>query len=77
MRHCSEVVALLADYLEHRLPPAVHDDLERHLARCPRCVASVKSYARTVSLLQSLTERELPDDLRLSLRAFLDRRAHN
>ena len=77
MRPCSEVIALLVDYLEHQLPPAVQADLERHLARCPRCVASVRSYERTVSLLQSLTERELPDELRLSLRAFLDRQAQN
>jgi anti-sigma factor RsiW len=77
MRPCSEVIALLADYLERQLPPAVQADLERHLARCPRCVTAVKSYERTVSLLRSLTERDLPDDLRLSLRAFLDRQAQN
>jgi len=77
MRPCSEVIALLVDYLEHQLPPAVHADLERHLARCPRCVASVGGYERTVSLLQSLTEQELPEELRLSLRAFLDRQAQN
>lgn len=77
MRPCSEVIALLVDYLERQLPPAVQEDLERHLARCPRCVCSVKSYERTVTLLRSLTERDLPDDLRLSLRAFLDRQAQN
>jgi RNA polymerase sigma-70 factor (ECF subfamily) len=77
MRPCSEVVALLADYLERQLPPAVQADLEQHLARCPRCVNAVKEYERTVSLLRSLTERDLPDDLRLSLRAFLDRQAQN
>ena len=77
MRPCSEVIALLADYLERQLPPAVQADLEQHLARCPRCVAAVQGYERTVSLLRSLTERDLPDDLRLSLRAFLDRQAQN
>lgn len=74
MRPCSRVVALLVDYLENQLPPAVRADLERHLARCPTCVASVESYQRTVSLLHSLRERDLPDALRLSLRAFLDTR---
>ena len=77
MRPCSEVIALLVDYLEHELPPAVHADLARHLARCPACVASVRAYERTVSLLHSLKEQDLPEDLRLSLRAFLDRQAQN
>ncbi len=77
MRPCSEVIALLVDYLERQLPPAVHADLEQHLSRCPACVASVRSYERTVSLLHSLRERDLPDELRLSLRAFLDRQGCN
>jgi len=38
-RRCTDLVGLLADYVEHQLPANVHDELERHLARCPRCVA--------------------------------------
>jgi hypothetical protein len=37
-------VDLLADYVEHRLPPDVHAELDRHLSRCPRCVAQLKTY---------------------------------
>lgn len=77
MKSCSRVVSLLADYLEGQLPPQVHAELEQHLSRCSACVAHVKSYRSTVSLLRSIPESDLPDGLRLSLRAFLDRQAHN
>jgi len=74
---CCRVVDLLADYLEHQLPPAVHADLERHLSRCAACVAHVRSYRSTVSLLRSLRDQDLPDELRLSLHAFLDGQTTN
>jgi anti-sigma factor RsiW len=65
-------VALLADYLERRLPPDVQRGLERHLAGCDLCVRQLRSYESTVSLLREISEEDLPAELRLSLRAFLD-----
>ena len=47
---------LLADYLEHQLPPAIQRELEHHLQRCPRCVAQLNTYESTVSLLRSIRE---------------------
>ena len=76
-RRCANVVALLADYLERQLPPDVHSDLERHLARCPRCVTQLKTYESTVSLLRSVTEEDLPAELRCTLKAFIDRNCQN
>lgn len=72
MASCSELVALLTDYLEGRLPPDAHRDLEQHLAACPSCVGFVRTFRTTVSLLQSLTEEDLPPELRTRLKAFLD-----
>jgi len=63
---------LLADYLEHQLPPAIQRELEQHLQRCSRCVAQLHTYQSTVSLLRSLREDELPPELRLTLKAFID-----
>ena len=77
MKPCSEVVSLLVEYLEGQLPPQTHAKLERHLSRCAACVAHVRSYQSTVSLLHSIREQDLPDELRLSLRAFLDRQGDN
>jgi len=77
MKPCSEVIALLVDFLEGQLAPETHAELERHLSRCPTCVAQVRSYQSTVSLLHAIGERDLPPELRLTLRAFLDERARN
>jgi anti-sigma factor RsiW len=77
MPNCPEVIALLVDYLEGRLPDDTRRALEEHLAGCRSCEASVASYRSTVDLLHSLTEDDLPPELHLRLRAFLDRRQTN
>ncbi|HXW04573.1 MAG TPA: zf-HC2 domain-containing protein [Vicinamibacterales bacterium] len=76
-RRCHDLVGLLADYVERQLPPDVHAELEKHLSRCPRCVAQLKTYQSTVSLLRSITEDELPSELRCNLHAFLHRNCKN
>ena len=74
---CADVIRLLADYLEHQLPADVHADLERHLAKCPRCVTQLKTYESTLSLLHSIREDDLPPELRCTLRSFLHRNCGN
>jgi anti-sigma factor RsiW len=76
-RHCTDLVGLLADFVERHLPPDVHAELERHLAACPRCVAQLKTYESTVSLLRTIREEDLPPELRCTLKAFIDRNCHN
>jgi anti-sigma factor RsiW len=76
-RNCSDLVGLLADYVEHQLPPKVHDELEKHLTRCPRCVAQLKTYESTLSLLRSIREEDLPEELRCTLRAFMEKNCTN
>jgi anti-sigma factor (TIGR02949 family) len=73
-RNCESVVRLLVEFLEHRLPPDVHTDLQRHLAACPRCLSQMRTYCCTVSLLRSIKEEDLPEELRSSLQAFLDKK---
>jgi anti-sigma factor RsiW len=70
-------VSLLADFVEHNLPPEVHAQLEQHLAKCPRCVTQLKTYQSTVSLLRSIREDDLPSELRGTLKAFVDRNCQN
>ena len=74
---CTDLVGLLADYCEHQLPPDVHDDLEKHLAKCPRCVAQVKSYECTITLLRSIRDEDLPQELRCILKAFFQKNCSN
>lgn len=76
-RRCTDIVALLADFVERHLPPEVHDRLERHLAQCPRCVAQLKTYQSTVSLLRSIREEDLPPELRSTLKSFITRNCSN
>jgi anti-sigma factor RsiW len=70
-------VGLLADFVEHQLPPDVHEELEKHLARCPRCVAQLKTYESTLSLLRSIKDEDLPLELRCTLKAFLEKNCSN
>jgi anti-sigma factor RsiW len=72
MPDCPRIVTLLSDYLDGRLPSEVRSDLERHLSGCPECTAFVATFRSTVSLLQSLSEEDLPEELRLRLRAFIE-----
>jgi anti-sigma factor RsiW len=65
------------DFLEGRLPDDARRDLECHLSGCPSCEAYVASYRSTVDLLHSLAEDDLPPELHLRLRAFLDKRGRN
>ena len=74
---CGSVVKLLADYLERQLAPALRAELERHLERCPRCVAQLRTYESTVSLLRSLREDDLPPELRLTVKSFIDTKCQN
>ena len=76
-RRCTHLVGLLADYVEHQLPADVHEELERHLAQCPRCVTQVKTYASTMSLLSSIKDDDLPPELRCHLKVFFSRNCQN
>jgi anti-sigma factor (TIGR02949 family) len=74
MPDCSRIVSLLSDYIDGRLPADVRQDLERHLSGCSECTTFVGTFRSTVALLHSLNEDDLPEELRLRLRAFLDDR---
>jgi hypothetical protein len=77
MTRCREMLSLLVDYLERRLPDEVQDRLEQHLSGCSTCVAYLESYQSTITLLGSLREVDLPPELRMRLQAFLDDRSRN
>jgi anti-sigma factor RsiW len=74
---CNKIVRFLADYLEKHLDLATRQELDGHLARCPRCVTQLRTYESTVSLLRSLRDEDLPPDLRLTVKSFLDAKWHN
>jgi len=71
------MVRLLADFIEGQLPPTEQAALEQHLSRCPACLAQVKTYRSTVSLLRTIKDDDLPKELRCTLKSFLDRNCTN
>ncbi len=71
------IVSLLSDYLDGRLPADVRTELEQHLGGCTDCATFVESFRSTVTLLQSLTDADLPEELRVRLKAFLDDRCNS
>lgn len=74
---CGSVVKLLADYLERQLPADIRQELDEHLQKCPRCVAQLRTYESTVLLLRSLDDADLPPELRLTLKSFIDAKCRN
>ena len=74
---CGSVVKLLADYLDRQLPAGLREEFEAHLAKCPHCVTQLRTYESTISLLRSLSDDELPADLRLRVKSFIDAKCHN
>jgi anti-sigma factor RsiW len=70
-------VSLLSDYVDDRLPADVRQDLEQHLSGCSACTAFMGTFRSTVSLLKSLNEDDLPEELRVRLKAFLDERCQS
>ena len=75
---CGSVVKLLADYLERQLPPALRAGA-RAASRSGVPAAS-RSFAPTnppSRLLRSLRDDELPPELRLTVKSFIDAKCHN
>jgi len=74
MSGCPRIVSLLSDYIDGRLPTDVKRDLEQHLNGCSECTTFVGTFRSTLALLHSLNEDDLPEELRVRLKAFLDDR---
>ena len=71
MKNCREIGQLLHDYVEGVLELSVSQQLQTHLADCPGCVASIKTYERTIELAKDLRCEEIPLALQQKLRSFL------
>ena len=71
MKNCRDVSKLLHDYVEGSLESGVSQELAAHLADCPGCVASVKTYQQTINLSQDLRCEEIPPVLQRKLRSFI------
>ena len=75
--NCSQIFAMLSQYLDRELPPATCADLQEHLRGCPECIQFVDSLKRSVELCRQYGASRPPqpvDPGRLAeLRAAYDR----
>ena len=68
---CQDAIAIMGEYLEGALGPAVAAELERHLHPCPECTAYLNTYRATRELVAAGARAEMPARLKARVRAFL------
>jgi anti-sigma factor (TIGR02949 family) len=71
---CRDLIDVIDEYLDGRLPAAEISALERHLAGCEACRAYLATYRRTRALGARAGRVEMPDEMRARLRLFLRER---
>jgi len=71
MIECRKAAALLFDYLEGTLTPALGERLRQHFADCPTCLRFIESYKRTATLCKETLMKEAPQEVGDRLTAFL------
>jgi predicted anti-sigma-YlaC factor YlaD len=70
---CKELVEVVTDYLEGRLPPVERVRFEEHVAFCSWCRTYLEQMRETVRLTGTLAEEDLSPEAREGLlRAFRD-----
>jgi anti-sigma factor RsiW len=70
---CKELVEIVTDYLEHRLPPADRRRFEEHLAACEGCLNYLEQMRDTIRVAGRLSEDSIPVPARERLlQAFRD-----
>ena len=76
MPECSEIAAMLSDYLDRDLPPDTCSVIEAHLRSCPNCDRSAAGLRRTVSLCRQYRSTDkpgpLPPDKQREMRAAFE-----
>lgn len=61
--NCSQLEALLCDYLDGTLPAGTRSDVERHLAVCPACAQMAADARAVMGLCERAAEVEPPPEL--------------
>ncbi|KPK16339.1 MAG: hypothetical protein AMJ62_05905 [Myxococcales bacterium SG8_38] len=72
---CSEVLALLSEYLDHELDSAMVERVEGHLLGCPNCERFGRSFGSMVVSLRrdSIASESVDSELVMRLLTQIDR----
>jgi len=68
---CRQMIELLIDYVSGELQPDHKALVEKHLHRCPPCVAYVETYQLTIRITRQLPAAPIPKGLHEKLLACL------
>jgi anti-sigma factor RsiW len=66
---CAQLVELVTDYLEQRLPLRDTERFEEHLAFCDGCSTYLEQMRATISATGRLSEEDVPSELQERLLA--------
>jgi anti-sigma factor RsiW len=69
---CRELVELVSDYFDGRMPEPVRIRFEDHLELCPGCVTYLEQMRATVRLIGRAEELERRPEVAAMLHAFRD-----
>lgn len=64
---CKELVELVTDYLEGRLPDATQRELEEHIKLCDGCTLYIEQMRVTLRALGRIPEATIPAQARAEL----------
>jgi len=68
---CEELLAMLNEYVDGAVDPAICVEFEKHMAGCNPCQVVVDNIRQTITLYRDGTPYELPSAFRLRLHAAL------
>mgnify|MGYP003595291031 CR=1 FL=1 len=69
---CADVEALLGDYADNDLNPALKARIESHINKCEECQESEKDYRMVIELAHELPVIPVPAEVRSRLRKALN-----
>ncbi len=71
---CDELLAMLNEYVDGAVDPAICEDFERHLKGCNPCQIVVDNIRQTITLYKNGQPYELPVEFRQRLHQDLRQR---
>jgi len=71
---CEELLAILNEYVDGTVDPAICEEFEKHLAGCNPCQVVVDNIRKTITLYKNGEPYDLPLEFRQRLHDFLRER---
>ena len=71
---CEEMLAMLNEYVDGTIHPAICEEFEKHMAGCNPCQVVVDNILKTITLYKAGQPYKLPDEFRQRLHTALRQR---